>query len=96
MEGSVSSHAASTAPLCRARSLSCCTALHGNRPRSLCSTKERPTLSVVFLTVLYWTAESNVPGKGFHAVVAELAALAGASGCVPVLLCRFHLRPPGL
>lgn len=74
----------------------CPVALHANRLGSLCSTKERPTLSVVFLTVLYWTAESDIPGKGFHAVIAELTVLAGASSCVPVLLCRFHHRTVGL
>lgn len=74
--------AASTTHLCRAHSRP--VALHGNRPGSFCSSKERQTLSVVFLTVLYWTAESDVPGKGFHAVIAELAVLASASSCVPV------------
>lgn len=70
--------------------LLCPVALHGHGLGGLCSTKERPTLSVVFLTVLYWTAESDVPGKGFHAVIAALAGLAGASSGVPVLLRRFH------
>lgn len=88
------SHAAPTTHLCRA--VLCPLALHGNGVGSLCSAKERPTLSVVFLTVLYWTAESDVPGKGFRALIAELAVLAGASSCVPVLLCRFHHRTVGL
>lgn len=61
-----------------------------------CSSKKRQIQSVVFLTVLYRTAEWDVPGKGFHAAVDKLAVLAGASSFVHVLLWRFHHQPVGL
>lgn len=40
--------------------------------------------------------ESDIPGKGFHAVIAEPAVLAGASSCEDVLLWRLHHRTVGL
>lgn len=52
---------------------------------------ERPTLSVVFLTVLYWTAESDVPGNA--STLRHWASFAaGASSRVPMLLCRCRFR----
>lgn len=61
-----------------------------------CSSKKRQIQSVVFLTVLYRTAEWDVPGKGFHAAADKLALLAGASSFVHVLLWRIHHKPVGL
>lgn len=67
----------------------CPVALHGDT-RPVC--RASPNLSVVSLTVLYWTAESDVPGNASRAVATELALLLEPAASCPCCFVAAAIR----